>query len=361
MILAVMIAAFLISGCAQPSDSSGEKTGSYLFGQKPGGAEQGGRAQLAVPSDAVIATLARNYQSVIKACNEGPSRYTENGPFMVISDDTLSKMKETGFNTVQLLVIGGQESTGFVADEESKILLLNDIVKIKQGGMAVWVAFEYINAPPGSGKKLSDYAKFKTDYFSFIREFGAILEKYKVEYVTVNNEPDLFFQEQTQWGTETQIFSYVAEFMPLANKAVKETFRGKIINKVTQVQKRPQNVIDASFADVDIASIDVGPPAGIGMEDYRKEFVGEYNSYAKEAQKKGMPWMVGEYWAHNFKEQPSDYVKQNQLTLAKASFDAYLATTPKGIGYTWNDFTAFSFVPNGEATRLAIREFFSKF
>lgn len=248
-----------------------------------------------------------------------------------------------------------------VMDEASKLVLLNDIVKAKQKGLAVWVAVEFINAPPGSDTKLPEYEKFKSSFIQYCREIGELMEQYKVEYVSANNEPDLFLQEQTQWGSEEQISKYVAEIMPLSNSAVKEKFTGKIINKITKPKTRTAEVLAASFKNVDIAGVDVGPPieGGVSYEAYKGDFE-DYQYYASLAQKANIPWMNAEYWQYNYFETPTEFVKQNQVKYAQVSFDAYLKTTPKGVGYTWNDFSTFEIEPNGEAARLAIKEFFNK-
>lgn len=315
---------------------------------------------LALPGLEEISALSRNYPEIIKCVNEGPAIYPQ-GQFKVISDETLNKMKDTGFNTVQVLTINDCTGEKCVMDESSKSLLLNDIIAIKKKGFAVWLAVEYINAPPGSNLKLPEYLSFRESFIEYCREIGELAEEYKVEYVTVNNEPDLFLQEQTQWGSEEQINEYVAEIMPLANSAVREKFRGKVINKVTQTKKRPKEVLDASFINVDIAAVDVGPPIDanfMGMEPYKKEFE-EYQYYASLAQKAGVEWMVGEYWQYNYFETPSGTVKNSQLSLADASFDAYLKALPSGAGYAWNDFSSFT-LPKGEETRQALKEFFNK-
>lgn len=328
--------------------------------KEEGESKFGGRSVMEIPSEEEISSLTRNYPSIIKAINEGPAIYGE-GDYKVISDETFEKMKETGFNTIQMLTINDCTGEKCIMDEASKAVLLNDIVKAKQKGFAVWVALEFINAPPGSRKKLPDYDVFKPAYLELCREVGELLEQYLVEYFTVNNEPDLFLQEQAQWGAETEIDKYVAEMFVLANAAAKEKFKGKMINKITKVKARPQKTIDASFKNVDIASIDVGPPASeqMTLEGYKTDFK-EYQFYASQAQAAGVPWMVGEYWASNFLEDASDYAKQNQKELAQVSFDAYLAVSPKGVGYSWNDFSTFALQPNGEATRLALKDFLNK-
>lgn len=322
----------------------------------------GGRQEiLPLPTAEDISKLTRNYPAVIKSINEGPMQYgNENIRTTIISDKTFSKMKDTGFNNIQFLLIASQEGDKYAADESSLNVLLNNIVNAKKNGLSVWVAFEYLNAPPGSGKKMAEYESFKPAYLNFCKEIGELLEKYKAEYVTVNNEPDLFFQEQVQWGTKEEIEDKVAEMLPLANSAVKETFSGKVINKITKTMARPQKILDASFKNADIAGVDVGPYVGqnLPIENYAKEF-GEYQFYASLAEKAGVPWMNAEYWQYNFFEEPNDYVKAHQAELAKASFDAYLKAKPKGAGYTWNDFTTFSLL-HGEETRVALKEFLGK-
>ncbi len=321
--------------------------------------DSGGRNHFALPEAKDIVGLTRNYPSIIKAINEGPAIYGQ-GQYKIISDETLNLMKETGFNTIQLLTINDCTGEKCVMDESSKSVLLNDIVKAKQKGLAVWVATELVNAPPGSDIKLPEYQKFKSIYLDFLGEFGELMEEYQVEYVTVNNEPDLFLQEQTQWGSEKQISQYVAEIMPLANSAVKEKFTGNVINKITQPKKRTAEVLAASFKSVDIAGIDVGPPmsAQLSYENYAKEF-DDYQYYADLAEKAGVPWMNAEYWQYNYFEIPTEFVKQNQLKYAQAPFDAYLEVEPKGAGFTINDWSSFT-LPQGEETRLAVKEFFEK-
>ena len=315
------------------------------------------RATLSLPAETEVSSLSRNYPTAIKCINEGPAIYQQK-QFEIIPDETLDKIKETGFNTLQMLTINDCTGEKCVMDESSKILLLNDIVKAKQKGLAVWVATELVNAPPGSKIKLPDYGKFKTSYLEFCREIGELMEKYKVEYVTVNNEPDLFLQEQTQWGSKEQIDQYIIEIMPLANAAVKEKFTGKVINKITQPRKRSAEVLAASFKNVDIAGVDVGPPF-MSYDIYVKEFA-DYQYYASLAEQAGRPWMNAEYWLYNYFETPTDLIKENQLKNAQVSFDAYLKTIPKGVGYTWNDWSSFSVEPNGEASRNGIKKFFGE-
>lgn len=328
-------------------------------GQEGGERGYGGRNDIALPKTEDIDSLARDYPSIIKAINEGPAIYGQ-GEYEIISDEKLGKIKETGFNTIQLLTINDCTGEKCVMDETSKSVLLNDIVKAKQKGLAVWVATELVNAPPGSDIKLPEYQKFKPIYLDFCREIGGLMEEYKVEYLTVNNEPDLFLQEQTQWGSEEQISGYVAEIMPLANSAAKEKFTGKIINKITQPKKRTAEVLAASFKDVDIAGVDVGPPmsAQISYEGYSEEF-DDYQYYASLAEKAGVPWMNAEYWQYDYFATPADFIKGNQLKYAQVSWDAYLSAKPAGVGYVWNDWSTFS-LPHGEQTRIAIKEFFSK-
>ena len=324
------------------------------------GRDFGGRNNFALPESKDIAELTRSYPSTIKAINEGPAIYGQ-GQYELISDETVDLMKETGFNTIQLLTINDCTGEKCLMDETSKSVLLNDIVQAKKKGLAVWVATEFVNAPPGSDIKLPEYQKFKTIYLDFSREIGALMEQYQVEYLTVNNEPDLFLQEQTQWGSEEQISQYITKLMPLAVAAAKENFHGKIINKITQPQKRSAELLAASFKNADIAGVDVGPPmsAQLSYENYIKEFA-DYKYYATLAKKAGVPWMNAEYWQYNYFAIPTEFIKLNQLKYAQVSFNAYLAVEPKGAGYVWNDFRTFSLEPNGEATQQEIKKFFGE-
>lgn len=314
-----------------------------------------------LPSEEERASLVRNYPSVIKAINEGPAMYGRGGSNGQgsITDENLGKIKETGFNTVQLLVIPEQQNSKFSIESYSKSVLLNDIVKIKKANLAVWVALSYASGPAPE-QKIDTYDKFKNPFLEFIKETGQELEEYKVEYFSVHNEPDLVFKNQG-W-TAGEVKSALIDYFPAANAAAREKFSGKLINKITELTYLSANreVLDASLENVDIAAIDVGPPPNMmNIEFYKKEF-DSYQKFASFAEEKNVPWMVGEYWAHDYFTTPSDYLKNNQVTLAQASFDAYLETIPKGVGYTWNDFSAFGLEPNGEVTRLTIKDFFSK-
>jgi len=84
-----------------------------------------------------------------------------------------------------------------------------------------------------------------------------------------------------------------------------------------------------------------------------------YQYYADLAEKAGVLWMNAEYWQYNYFEIPTEFVKQNQLKYAQAPFDAYLEVEPKGAGFTINDWSSFT-LPQGEETRLAVKEFFEK-
>lgn len=324
-----------------------------------GGREEGRSNVIPLPNPEEISKLSRNYPSTIKAINEGPAIYGQE-QFKVLSDETLSKMKEAGFNTLQVLTINDCTGDECVMDEASKSLLLNDIVKAKEAGLAVWLAVEYINAPPGSNVKLPEYAKFRNSFIDYCKEIGELAEQYQIEYVTVNNEPDLFLQEQTQWGSKEQIDEHIIEIMPLANSAVKEKFKGKVINKITQPRKRTIEVLDASFENADIAGVDVGPPVSdtTDLEIYKKEF-DDYQYYASLAEKAGVQWMNAEYWQYMYFAEVDSYVKENQVILAEVSFNAYLETLPKGAGYTWNDFSSLS-LPKGEETQQALKDFLNK-
>ncbi len=319
-----------------------------------------GAQPLALPSKEEKASLMRNYPSTIKAINEGPAIYgTGPGTGGSITNENLEKIKDTGFNTVQLFIMPAQEDGKFYIDPYNESVLFNDIIKVKKSNLAAWVAFTYASGPAPE-QKIGSYNKFKPAFLEFVKKISKELEEYKVEYITVHTEPDLIFQKQ-EWGG-TEVKNNLIDFFPSGNIAARENFSGKIINKVTDLNYLSRNgeVLDAALEDVDIVAIDVGPPPNqMNLEIYRKEF-DSYQKFASLTAEKNVPWMVGEYWMTDFFQAPSSYVKKNQVQLARASFDAYLKTLPKGAGYTWNDFSTFSLEPNGEATRLAIKDFFSK-
>ena len=111
---------------------------------------------------------------------------------------------------------------------------------------------------------------------------------------------------------------------------------------------------------MDIAGVDVGAPMELMSVEEYKEWFDDYQFYATAAQEKGIPWMNAEYWQYDFElSSPSQFIKDNQAKYAKISFDAYLSTSPKGVGYVWNDFGTFSLEPNGQATQQEIEKFFS--
>ncbi len=333
-----------------------------LFQQgKQRGMFSSGPPQFTLPSGKEKASLARKYPAMIKAINEGPAIYGQGGPGSQgsITDENLLKMKEAGFNTVQVVVTPEQQGGKFQIDAYSKSVLLNDIVKIKKANLAVWAALSYAQGPAPE-QKIGAYSKFKAPFLAFIKDVSKEMEEYKIEYLSVHNEPDLVFPRQG-WS-KAEVKNTLVDFFPSANAAAREEFKGKIINKVTDLDYLAQNqdVLNAALENMDIAAIDVGPPpTQMGLESYKKEF-DRYQKFATLAKEKNMPWMVGEYWMTDYFQTPNSYVKENQLSLAQASFDAYLKTMPKGVGYTWNDFSAFALKPNGEATRQLIKNFFSK-
>ena len=321
-----------------------------------------GAQQFTMPGEEKKASLVRNYPLIIKVINEGPAMYGRGGPGSQgsITDENLGEMKEIGFNTVQLLIIPEQQNNEFRIEPYSKAVLFNDIVKIKKANLAVWVTLSYASGPAPE-QKIDAYDKFKIPFLEFIKETSKELEEYKVEYFSVHNEPELVFKNQGWGAAETK--SALIDYFPTANATAREKFSGKIINKITELKYLSENkeVLNASLENVDIAAIDVGPPPGrMAIEFYKKEF-DSYQTFAGFAKEKNVPWMVGEYWAYDYFQTPPDYVKQNQVKLAQASFDAYLKAIPEGVGYTWNDFSAFGLEPNGEATRLEVKSFFSKF
>lgn len=341
--------------CVKHPDCCGDRTD----GDKPFGGQE---KIFTLPSAWTIMGLKRSYPETIKALNEGPNIYTREGKAEIISEEKLKVIKEAGFNTVQTLLIGKKDENGkLVFNETNNSVLLNDIVAIKKQGLAVWVALDVMGVPADRQTgSLGDYQNFKTSFLEFTRDSAELMEKYKVEYFTSNNEPDKPFKEQVSWG-EAGINANLVDFMPATNAVAREKFKGKIINKITSSQKHTFEVIAASFANVDIAGIDVGPfmGNGISLTEYKKKFE-EYQFYASLAEKAGVPWMNAEYWQGDFEGGYSDFTKNNQLKYAQVSFDAYLKVSPKGQGYVWNDWATFS-LPQGEATKRAITEFFGEF
>jgi len=330
-------------------------------GRQEGGSS-GRSTSIALPEAEEVSKLTRNYPTVIKCINEGPNIYSKTGPGSVISNEKLEKIKESGFNTIQIYLMGEWEGDKIVFDETNKPVLLNNIITIKKHGFAVWVALSTAGGPPVPGVKLGEsYESFKPAFLNLVDISSELMEQYKVEYFTVNNEPDKYFAEQTSWGSKEQVNNYLADFFISTTLSAKQKFKGKQINKITTVRQHPQSVIDASLKNIDIAGVDVGPPMeGMSLDEY-KEWFDDYQFYATAAQKKGISWMNAEYWQYDFDvPDPGQFIKNNELKYAQVSFDAYLKTTPKGVGYTWNDFSAFEQEPNGENTRLAIKNFFSK-
>jgi len=314
---------------------------------------------LSWPSEKDIANLTRNYPETIKAINEGPNIYPKNfSTNAVINNKTLEQMKETGFNTVQIMLIADENGSEIVFNDRNNIVLLHNIIAIKKYGLAAWIVID----STGTHKTdLGTYEEFKKSFIDFVPLLSELMEKYKVEYLTVNNEPDKPFKEQTTWGSQDQIEKNIEDFLPLTNAAAREKFKGKLINKITLPRKHTSGVIEASFKNVDIAGVDVGPSMSAQMshEIYKSEF-DDYQFYATEAGKRNVSWMNAEYWQGDFQTEYGEFVKNNELVYANISFNAYLAAIPKGVGYTWNEMAMFSLEPNGEKTKNAIKEFFNK-
>lgn len=335
--------------CEKHPDCCGERDGNAS-------GNFGGREEiLPLPTNKIVSNLQRNYPETIKALNEGPNIYTREGKAEIISDENLEKAKSIGFNTVQVLLIGKKENEKLVFNEMNNAVLLNDIVAIKKHGLAVWVALDF-GGPPDAKADLGDYNELKSSFLDFAKNSAELMEKYKVEYLTVNNEVDKPFKEQEQWSA-AEINNYLADFLPATNAVAREKFNGKLINKITKTQNHVKKVIDASFQNTDIAGVDVGPPmdGGMSLSVYQAEF-SEYQYFASLAEKAGVPWMNAEYWQGDFDWGYSDFAKNNELAYAKVSFDAYLKTVPKGVGYVWNDLRTFS-LPQGEETKNALKEF----
>lgn len=321
-----------------------------------GKGEWGGRQELfPLPSESEISSLNRNYPAIIKALNEVQEIYPDGGKAEIISDEKIQKIRDTGFNTIQFLLIGKRKNGTIVFDEYNNALMLNDIAKIKKSGIAVWVALDTGGGPPTPDVNLGAYEEFKTAFLNLVQESSKLMEMYQVEYFTVNNEPDMYFNLQKDWGSKEDIENKTAEFMLATTSLARKNFKGKLINKITMVRNHYKNVIDASFTNVDIAGIDVGTSPQLDLEKAIAHFEGEYNLYASESEKRGVQWMNAEYWVGGDSEQD----KENQLNYLKISIDAYSKASPKGVGYTYNSLSTFSF-PKGKETRLALKEFLSK-
>lgn len=335
--------------CEKHPDCCGERgDGEHVFG--------GREIALPLPSDKEIAKLKRDYPTIIKVLNEGPNIYSRSGEASIIKDEELEEIKSIGFNTIQVLLIGKKENGKLVFNDFNNSVLLNDIAAIKKRGLAVWVALDIAGGPASQKTELGDYSDFKSSFLDFTKKSAELMEKYKVEYFTPNNEPDKPFKEQKNWSA-TEINSNLADFFPATNAAAREKFKGKLINKITKTQNHAKEVLEASFKNVDIVGVDVGPPMDgkMSLANYKQAF-GEYQFFASLAKEKGLPWMNAEYWQGDF-GQYSAFAKANEVKYAKISFDAYLKTAPKGVGYTWNDFTTFS-LPQGEEMKKALAEFF---
>ncbi len=321
-----------------------------------------GETLLPWPSESDVNSLTRNYVTIIKAIDEGPLIYQTSETQKIISDEELGNMKATGFNTVQIMLIGKWEGDKIVFNEVNNRVLLNDIVAIKKKGMAVWVAMDLGGGSPNSGKKLADsYEIFKPAYMNLVNLSSPLMEEYKVEYLTVNNEADMFFNLQTTWGDKSQINNNLVDFYPATIELARKSFNGKIINKMTGPDIRTPEFLAATFENVDIAGVDVGPYIGdnFDMSIYQEGLNDGFPLYAAKAAAAGVEWMNAEYWLSDFGESRTA-PKEHQLECVNAAFNSYLNATPKGVGYTYNEFATFSWQPDGEATRLAMKEFLGK-
>lgn len=318
-----------------------------------------GQTLLPMPSDHEVASLKRNYPVIIKAIDEGPLIYNVNTAAEVISDEVLDEMKESGFNTVQVLLIGKWEGDKIVFNEVNNRAILNDIIAIKKKGMAVWAALDMAGGPPIPGVYIGDsYEHFKSAFLNLVEISASLMEKYQVEYLTVNNEADKFFNDQTKWGaTAKQINEYLIEFYPMTNELARKSFNGKLINKMTGPQKHTNDFLKATFENVDIAGVDVGPYIGDNFDmSIYKEGLEAYQFYATKAGEAGIPWMNAEYWLSDFGDATSSQ-KEHQLECVNAAIDAYSTATPKGVGFTYNEFATFSWEPDGEETRQVMKQF----
>jgi len=170
----------------------------------------------------------------------------------------------------------------------------------------------------------------------------------------------MFFNLQTTWGSKSQINTNLIDFYPATIELARKSFNGKIINKMTGPDIRTPEFLAATFENVDIAGVDVGPYIGdnFDMSIYKEGLEG-FKIYAAKAAAAGVPWMDAEYWLSDFGESRAA-PEEHQLECVNAAFDAYLAATPKGVGFTYNEFATFSWQPDGEQTRLAMKEFLGK-
>lgn len=318
-----------------------------------------GQTLLPMPSDEEVASLKRTYPDIIKAIDEGPLIYNVNTAAEVISNEVLDEMKESGFNAVQVLLIGKWEGDKIIFNEVNNRVLLNDIVAIKKKDMAVWVALDMAGGPPVPGVSLGEsYEQFKSAFLNFLELSTPLMEKYQVEYLTVNNEADKFFNDQKKWAsTKEQINEYLIDFYPATNELARKSFNGKLINKITKPEKHTAEFLTATFKNVDIAGVDVGPPISDSFDiSIYQEGLEAYQFYAAKAEEAGIPWMNAEYWMSDFGG-ATPAQKEHQLECVNAAIDAYSVATPKGVGFTYNEFATFSWEPDGEKTRVVMKEF----
>jgi len=280
----------------------------------------------------------------------------------LFTDEYLAKMKETGFNTVHLALIAELQGSTYVALNLDR--LYEDIVRLKQGGWAIWVAPTYCRGPPMNAR-IPSYTVFKTAFLDFIKTNARDLQSYGVEYFSAHSEVEMVFANQG-WSSD-EVNKNVIEFVPLAVSTVRQVFSGRIITRMSGViWTLSAEAVDAYFKDVDIVGYDLGLDGSESPseENVRTIFFEGYQKFATLAKGKHVPWMVGEYWQYSVFDipgNPTDYVKQNELRNAQIAFDAYLKATPRGVGFAWDDnFTTFTLQPYGEATRQAIKNFFSQ-
>ena len=277
----------------------------------------------------------------------------------MFTDEYLAKMKETGFNTVQLFLTG--ELKGSIYAAINLNYLYQCINKVKQAGLAVWVT---PTAFPGHDiPKLPSYPVFKTAFLDFVKTNAQTLQGTGVDYFGLS-EVEMLFANQG-WSSD-DVNKNLIDFMPLAASTIRQVFSGRIILQISgSIWTLSAEAVDAYFKDVDIVGYDIGgePAPGTSEDDLRRIYQEGYQEFATLAKGKHVPWMVGEYWMYDFVPgtSPPDYVKQNELRNAQIVFDAYLKATPRGVGFAWDDnFTTFTLQPYGEATRQAIKNFFSQ-
>jgi len=292
-------------------------------------------------------------RETIKALHLGPAPYEkEHRP--LFTDEYLGKMRETGFNSVKVFLIAELQDSMYQPVNLDN--LLQDIARLKQLGWGIWVSPTFGRGPPAS-VEIPSYTVFKTAYLDFIRTYAKVLEDQRVEYLSPCSEVEVLFKNQG-WSSD-ELERNLTEFWPLAVSTARQYFSGRIIHVVTEIERLRGFLSDAFFKDLDIAGVNIGTSPGVSEENTRRKFQA-CQTFANLARCKMVPWMVSEYWW--YETEANELAKQEELKDAQIALDAYCKAMPKGVGFTWNDvgFETFALQPYGEATRQALKNFFSK-